>query len=620
MTRSPKTRTRVLGLAATALVVAMPAAARAATPEQPATSAATAVTGTSANLNGVLNPGAAATVGYHFLYGSGVTCGEGLETEQQPDVTGKAVPVTFPLAGLVGSTEYTFCVVATPKEGEAGFWSVGLPLTFTTLAAKPSVDSEGSAAVTPFGAFLEAMINPENQTAEECAFEYGPTTAYGGTTPCEPATLEGTTDQFVGARIAGLSPATIYHYRVSIKNGTGTTHAADSTFTTKPLEAPSLERVDTFSVGATDASLEAVVNVNFQDTTVVFEYSTSETLSGATTVPGGPTLPGELGEQRTPPIDLGNKLQPHTTYFYRAVATNATGTTVGGIHSFTTLDRPEVATGAVQAVTRSTATLSGTVDAVGSPTTFYFEYVDSTAYQAAVSEGAPNPYAAGRRTPASAEIGVFGAHPTGALQAIELLPGTTYHYALVATNEIGTTTSPDAVFTTGQPTPPTAETEDASDVADQSATLHGSVLEHGLATVVSFELHQGDSQGAIVPANVLSAPRADEAAAASLREERVLLPATTYSYRLIATNVDGTSVGAVRTFTTPGFAVAVGESTVLPVLPHLSIAELNAREAGRPTAGKKKTRAQRVAAALKRCRKQPKPRRAACRRRAQKLH
>jgi hypothetical protein len=101
---------------------------------------------------------------------------------------------------------------------------------------------------------------------------------------------------------------------------------------------------------------------------------------------------------------------------------------------------PGATTGPASAVTDRSATLSGSVDANGAPTSYRFEYGPTTAY--------------GSSTPA-ADAGSGLAVATATLGSLS--PETTYHYRVVATNAGGTTNGADQTFTTAaaaQPAPP----------------------------------------------------------------------------------------------------------------------------------------------------------------------
>ena len=72
-----------------------------------------------------------------------------------------------------------------------------------------------------------------------------------------------------------------------------------------------------------------------------------------------------------------------------------------------------------------------------SPTTYHFEYGTDGSY--------------GSRTVESAPIAAGAGDASAAAQLSGLAPGTTYHFHVVATNGIGTTSGSDQTFTTGPP-------------------------------------------------------------------------------------------------------------------------------------------------------------------------
>src|SRR5207302_11199835 len=71
-------------------------------------------------------------------------------------------------------------------------------------------------------------------------------------------------------------------------------------------------------------------------------------------------------------------LQAGVTYWYCAIATNAQGTTLGNLLSFTTLvSAPAVTTSGASGVGGSSATLSGTGNPNGASATGWFRYASS---------------------------------------------------------------------------------------------------------------------------------------------------------------------------------------------------------------------------------------------------
>src|SRR5262249_9412963 len=161
---------------------------------------------------------------------------------------------------------------------------------------------------------------------------------------------------------------------------------------------------------------------------------------------------------------------PGTTYHYRIVATNASGTSRGSDGVFTTSSAPGVSTGSATDVSVTSARLNGSVDPNGRATTWFFEYGTSTSYGSRTSQHR----AASANPPTHVPSSVSG-----------LTRGRTYHFRLVATSDAGTTHGSDQTFsTTGAPT---VATGSASGVTPTTAKLAGSVNPNGQSTQWYFE-------------------------------------------------------------------------------------------------------------------------------------
>jgi len=129
-------------------------------------------------------------------------------------------------------------------------------------------------------------------------------------------------------------------------------------------------------------------------------------------------------------------LQPNTTYHFRAVATNATQTTLGPDQSFTTAPPVSIDDESVAAVSATSAKLITALNAHGLASEFHFEYGSSSAYE---NGAVPIPDAsAGQGT----EDVSFSVKIAG------LLPNHTYHFRVVAHNSLGVSLGPDRTFTT----------------------------------------------------------------------------------------------------------------------------------------------------------------------------
>jgi Ca2+-binding RTX toxin-like protein len=98
--------------------------------------------------------------------------------------------------------------------------------------------------------------------------------------------------------------------------------------------------------------------------------------------------------------------------------------------------------------------------------------------------------------------------------------------------------------------PPTVETEPASSLTGTGATFNAKIDPEGLATTYRFEYGTTTAYGLVVPAVAKSA---GSGISPSLFAEAVtgLAGATTYHYRVVATNEAGQSIGADQVFKTP---------------------------------------------------------------------
>lgn len=195
--------------------------------------------------------------------------------------------------------------------------------------------------------------------------------------------------------------------------------------------------------------------------------------------------------------------------------------------------------------TRSSTVIHAMIDPHGSHTDYRVHYVEAAVF----APSATDPYEAGTTTPLSRVTANSGAQEVE--QAIEgLRPGTTYHYEVVAVNQAGSTVASDETFTTGSATPPSATTGAADGIAQNVATINGVLNTNGLPTTYGFEIGTSTDYGPPTGLGSVGAGLAEAPVSLSLSG---LLPGTTYHYRLAATNVDGTSYGEDRTFTTSTF-------------------------------------------------------------------
>jgi hypothetical protein len=191
------------------------------------TTAASAVTPTSATLNGTVNPDGMALTECEFEWG--VTTSYGETAPCVPSAAGvgsgtSPVAVHADLSGLEVGTVYHYRLRAANANGPI----LGQDLSLQTLG--PVIKDSWSEGVTFTEAILKAQVNPAGLPST-FHFEYGTTTSYGQST-AEKALGSDEADHTVGAFLEGLQPATTYHYRVVATNSIGTAEGPDHTFTT----------------------------------------------------------------------------------------------------------------------------------------------------------------------------------------------------------------------------------------------------------------------------------------------------------------------------------------------------------------------------------------------------
>jgi hypothetical protein len=203
-------------------------------------------------------------------------------------------------------------------------------------------------------------------------------------------------------------------------------------------------------------------------------------------------------------------------------------------------------------VARTSALLAGIVDTGDATTRWQVEYVTAGEYRAT----AANPYAGGGATAPAKLAAAAQATAVGPTPLSGLLAGTTYHYRLVASNELGIVHGPDHTFTTAPATPPLVTSGAASEVTQTGATLGGTVAPQSLQTSYAFEIGTDASYGGARLFGNAGQTSGTEPVSVSVQ---FLVPGVTYHYRLAASNEDGTSYGQDMTFTTPGVQGSIAQ-------------------------------------------------------------
>jgi hypothetical protein len=106
-----------------------------------------------------------------------------------------------------------------------------VPAGAAAAPAKPSVTTGGTANLAPTSVVLNGTVDP-NEVATTYFFQYGTTSLYGAQTAATGAGA-GAKAIRVSVPVAGLAPATRYHYRLIAQNARGLVKGKDRTFRTR---------------------------------------------------------------------------------------------------------------------------------------------------------------------------------------------------------------------------------------------------------------------------------------------------------------------------------------------------------------------------------------------------
>lgn len=439
-----------------------------------------------------------------------------------------------------------------------------LPFLLGTMIAGsvPTVTTDPASNVTDLQATLNATVNANGLGLWICQFQLGKTVSYE-LAPFSPERfwVYGPTDGSTPIAISGnppsedfaMEPNTIYHYRMYVRESSGTSkyYGADQTFTTlsartKPVISASPSGPPSV-VGYNVASVKCSVFSGSSAAGVSVQYGLTEEYGSQ--VSAGENL--DLNTTRNVAVEIP-QLTPDTQYFYRWKASNDQGIAFGAKGSLTTPAMPSVTTTAATAITTDKAVLHGVINANdGQTVSCLFDYGMTDAYGMRSYNGEPG--------------SVRGAEPVEVTALITgLLPNTTYHYRILGNQaDMGNKTyGTDMTFTTNSSAsvPVIEGPFSASHITTRSASVHASSVTAGThAASISFQYGVTTSYGANVSFLTAEANTTYDKPAVTLSG---LLPNTTYHYRCKAKNINGTTFGSDGVFTTASIPIVTTGSAI----------------------------------------------------------
>jgi phosphodiesterase/alkaline phosphatase D-like protein len=227
---------------------------------------------------------------------------------------------------------------------------------------------------------------------------------------------------------------------------------------------------------------------------------------------------------------------------------DATSGAVVGSATLIVVSPSTAVTIASTAITGTSAVLIGSVNPRGADTQAWFEW------------GTDPNLAAPTVTP-TRSMGA-GTADVGISEAISgLVPNATYYFRVAASSAGGTVRGATLSFTT--PRLPTVTTAGADPTTTQVYVVRGSVTPNGSATTAYFEYGTSPTLSSSTQTAKQSIGSGQTAVSVT-QALGALQPSTTYYVRIVATNVGGTSVGAIVSFRTSGPPIIGAEGGQLP--------------------------------------------------------
>ncbi|PLX43034.1 MAG: hypothetical protein C0608_01055 [Deltaproteobacteria bacterium] len=333
--------------------------------------------------------------------------------------------------------------------------------------------------------------------------------------------------------ITGLVSNTTYYIRAFAVNEVGTSYGNEVTLTTLSMVAPELTTKAITGISSNIAGSGGLISTDGGSAItakgVCWSVNPSPATANFTTTDG--TGPDSYNSTL-------NGLTPLTTYYVRAYATNAVGTTYGNELSFTTTDLvypgptvPVVGTVSSSISGSSTASSGGYVSSDGGSTVTARGICWSTT---------PEPTLADSCYVDGSGVGFFSSTATGLSGC-----GIVYYIRAYATNSTGTGYGSQTSLSTGLL--PTVTTSDITDIGYYTATSGGLIEDDGGCQItqkgVTWNYFTQPSTG-----NTHSEDGSGTAAFTSNMEG--LYANRTYYARAYATNSVGTAYGPEKVFTT----------------------------------------------------------------------
>ncbi|MEK7581888.1 MAG: hypothetical protein AAB488_00975 [Patescibacteria group bacterium] len=421
------------------------------------------------------------------------------------------------------------------------------PLAFAQTASSVTCNS-----VTLQGDFT---INPAG-TQVYAWFEWGTSNSLPlGNSTSQQSFISTGAMQTYNAYISGLQPSTTYYYRAIGSVGSPGNILNFTTLSSSSCsgnnQQPSVTTNNPTNINQNGATFNGFANGNGQTTNGWFEWGTNTSFGNTTSQ----TFIGTGSQSYS--FTVGN-LNQNTTYYYRAVAQNGSGTVYGSSQSFTTsttggsTNQPYITTYSSTGVGDTFAILNGYVDPNGNITTRWFEWGTSNGYLGSQTI----------KLNQGLSAGAFNQSITG------LQPNTVYYFRAVGQSSSGqvygnvltftTTGYGNTIYNTGGGTNLQAVTLLVTNIGQTSGRLNGLAIinNYGVQAPSVNSYFEWGTDSTLYTSNTTPTQSIGNAPSISFFASLFNLQSNTrYYYRAVATNSYGTSKGDILNFVTGSTAV-----------------------------------------------------------------
>jgi len=428
------------------------------------------------------------------------------------EITGLVVNTTFYVKAYIKNESGTFYgdeIIFSTNDGLSSVVTNSVSnITAISASCSGSINDNGGFAITARGMCWSKNENPSITDSH---------------------TTDGTGSGDFTSTLTGLDANTTYYVRAYATNINGTTYGNQLNFTTED-GLPTIITTAISNITATSAQSGGNITDDggapITERGICWSTSQNPTLSSNYISNGSGT--GNFTAALT-------SLNANSTYYVRAYAKNAAGTTYGNELNFTTDDGiPTLTTTSISNIQAITATSGGNITDDGGL---------AISARGVCWGTSSNPTINDSKTSNGTGTGSFTSNLSG------LDVNTTYYVRAYATNSAGTTYGNEQSFTTKTGLP-TITTNDVTAITYNAATSGGNITDNGGFTITDRGVCWSTSSNPTTSGNITS----DGTGTGSFISSITGLTAnTTYYVRAYATNSTGTSYGSELSFTTSDF-------------------------------------------------------------------